>query len=124
MALIDQKDISKHLRQLKAAVSSETIMPASQSKAITQVASARPSAIKTDALKAKLAKQEAISQQAPADTNAIARKYYSNYSSSTVVNQDAINKEQEALEAVIPMRAEKVANEFIFGRMPKLLKLT
>lgn len=78
MALIDQKDIAKQIRHLKASINSESL-------------------------------------QTSQTTEKVARKFYKNYDkqSSILSNSEDFNS----------TRAENIANEFIFGRMPKLLKL-
>lgn len=93
---IDQKDIAKQLRMLKANVSANQI--------VENIAPVRT--------------QEEISKE-----------YYPNYQNSKIMqNSQALEMINEAMapaveEEISSQRAEDVAKQFIFGRMPKLLNL-
>lgn len=102
---IDQRDIAKQLRMLKANVNGNEI--ASQRVAQQMQSSAQTNSVRT---------QEEVN---PAD-------YYSNFQNSKVVqNSQTLEMINEAMtETDISMqKVEDVAKQFIFGRMPKLLNL-
>lgn len=94
---IDQKDIAKQLRMLKANVSGNQIAEHMNPVARTQ--------------------------------EEITKEYYPNYQNSKIVqNAQALEMIKEAMAPAVEaeissQRAEDVAKQFIFGRMPKLLNL-
>lgn len=103
---IDQKDLAKQLRILKANVNGNQI--------VSERTSTNPQIV------AVPQKQEVKIEE-----------YYPNIKSSQVMqNSQTLNMIKEAMpqeatseETISEQKAEDIAKQFIFGRMPKLLKL-
>lgn len=134
MVVIDQRDVAKQLRMLKASVTGEML-----------VNSRMHNQDQAQNLAAIYPQTNAQDQS----TEAVAKRFYSNYDQSQLFNQNqqqaympaqAVYQEQmmpqqnyqrpmpAAAQAQKPAidhgrHAEHVAKEFIFGRIPKLLNL-
>ena len=101
---IDQRDVAKQLRILKANMNGN------------KIAAQMSSSIKEEPVKAA--------------TEVRATDYFPNYQSSQVIQNaqtlemiDMAMPHEIAEEEISSRKAEDVAKQFIFGRMPKLLKL-
>lgn len=108
---IDQKDLAKQLRMLKAAVQGSQIASQRQQASPQVVTTSQASSQKTQELKIE--------------------EYYPNIQNSQVLQNsqtlemisNAMPQGQISEENITDKKVEDIASQFIFGRMPKLLKL-
>jgi len=105
LSLIDQKDIAKQLRRLKANVDSSQI---------TFERTQKPTPVNDS---------HTMNSGIPTTEAEIKERYFPNYQNSTIIQK---SKHLNSLEKAVrkePRTVDEVAKQFIFGRMPKLLNL-
>jgi RecG-like helicase len=105
LSLIDQKDIAKQLRMLKAKIDSSqiTLERTQSSKSMENSLSYNSNIPRTEA--------------------DIKERYFPNYANSSIIEKSNNLKPLERNLPEQPKSIDEVAKQFIFGRMPKLLNL-
>jgi hypothetical protein len=105
LSMIDQRDIAKQLRMLRANV---------ESSQITSERTLRATSLNNSST---------TNSHIPRTEDEIKERYFPNFSNSSIIqNSNNLNSIEKALQEE-PKSVDEVAKQFIFGRMPKLLNL-
>ena len=132
MVVIDQRDVAKQLRMLKAVVTGEMhVNNRIQQEQNPQFHQSAPQQVYHPLPTQNSQANHQMPQNPYYDSSpeAVAKKFYNNYDQSALFNNpnpqssQSVNQSQPRQGVDHSRHAESVAKEFIFGRIPKLLNL-